>query len=86
MKEKVRNPFRIELGDLNPTRFNLFRWMDKAAENEGSDYVRRHKIEPIVRFFAFGTYSILTSPLSVPLEFYRANKKIELSRKFREKK
>jgi hypothetical protein len=78
--------YRIKREELDPTRYNLFRWMDRVSEEVARvdeylpGYEDRFNKDPdisrklTIRSIFLGIYSTLTLPISIPALMYRAIK------------
>ncbi|MBA7596021.1 hypothetical protein ES703_02990 [subsurface metagenome] len=84
--------YKIEREELDPTRYNLFRWMDRVADdvseidkNVDRGYEDRFYKDPKIsrkltsRGVFLGLYSTLTLPISIPASIYRAIRELKRS-------
>jgi len=82
--------YRIKREELDPTRYNLSRWMDRVADdvseidkNVDRGYENRFYKDPEIsrkltsRYVFLGLYSILTLPISIPASIYRGIRELK---------
>jgi len=82
-------PYGIKREELDPTRYNLFRWMDRVSEEVGKvdeyfpGYEDRFYKDPeisrklTIRSVFLGIYSTLTLPISIPAGAIRAIRELK---------